>query len=252
MIDRVSTQVLPNGAIRYGIYNENGDFLRYEYIKPEDEPLEIGTPYNKVNVLTDETALQLDPDNPPSNVNEAFDKTSILLNEHSSQLSNIESGQSSHIGNTILHTNTTERNLWNGVITNYSAHNADNVRHISAGERAAWNACPVAAYQTHNAVPLVYAWQNIGSAVSYYTRDPFGNVVVALRIQWPGGTLTPTLANVFWLPPSCRPAWDISTGVTISGVSGRIFIRNSGSFEVSTSVNVPAAFEWFGSFIAAH
>lgn len=56
MRDRTPTKVLPNGAIRYGVYDENGALIRYEYIKPEDEPTQEGTPYNKESVLKDATA----------------------------------------------------------------------------------------------------------------------------------------------------------------------------------------------------
>ena len=45
--DRVPVNVLSNDAIRYGIYDEQGNLLRYEYIKREDEPIEIGTPINR-------------------------------------------------------------------------------------------------------------------------------------------------------------------------------------------------------------
>lgn len=58
MMDRTPTKVLPNGAIRYGVYDEAGNFLRYEYIKPEDEPTQEGTPINKATLLKDETATR--------------------------------------------------------------------------------------------------------------------------------------------------------------------------------------------------
>lgn len=45
--DRVPVEVLENGAIRYGVYDNTGNLLRYEYIKREDEPIEEGTPVNK-------------------------------------------------------------------------------------------------------------------------------------------------------------------------------------------------------------
>lgn len=45
--DRVPVNVLSNNAIRYGIYDEQGNLLRYEYIKREDEPIETGTPINR-------------------------------------------------------------------------------------------------------------------------------------------------------------------------------------------------------------
>lgn len=51
--DRESTNILSNGAIRYGIYDENGSLLRYEYIKLEDEPTVAGSIYNRANVLPD-------------------------------------------------------------------------------------------------------------------------------------------------------------------------------------------------------
>lgn len=51
MNDRESTNILANGAIRYGIYDENGTLIRYEYIKLEDEPTIEGSLYNKANVL---------------------------------------------------------------------------------------------------------------------------------------------------------------------------------------------------------
>lgn len=57
MKDRVSTKVLQNGALRYGIYDEAGKLVRYEYIKPEDEPIEEGTLLNKKNLLSDLTAM---------------------------------------------------------------------------------------------------------------------------------------------------------------------------------------------------
>lgn len=45
--DRIPTNVLSNGAIRYGVYDENNNLLRYEYIKREDEPSEEGTNINR-------------------------------------------------------------------------------------------------------------------------------------------------------------------------------------------------------------
>lgn len=45
--DRIPTEVLENGAVRYGVYDESGNLLRYEYMKREDEPIEEGTPVNK-------------------------------------------------------------------------------------------------------------------------------------------------------------------------------------------------------------
>ena len=53
MRDRESTNILSNGAIRYGIYDENGSLLRYEYIRLEDEPTVAGSIYNRANVMPD-------------------------------------------------------------------------------------------------------------------------------------------------------------------------------------------------------
>lgn len=46
--DRVPSQVLENGAIRYEEFDANGNSLGYKYIKRADEPIEPGTPINKV------------------------------------------------------------------------------------------------------------------------------------------------------------------------------------------------------------
>lgn len=55
MKDRQPTQVLANGAIRYGIYREDGTLDHYEYMKREDAPTIEGTPLNKANLLSDVT-----------------------------------------------------------------------------------------------------------------------------------------------------------------------------------------------------
>lgn len=66
MRDRVSTKILSNGATRYGVYDETGKLLRYEYIKLEDEPSEEGDFFNKANMLPDSipAALGLKMENP--------------------------------------------------------------------------------------------------------------------------------------------------------------------------------------------
>ena len=66
MKDRVSTKILDNGATRYGVYDETGKLLRYEYIKLEDEPDEEGDFFNKANMLPDSipAALGLKMENP--------------------------------------------------------------------------------------------------------------------------------------------------------------------------------------------
>ena len=59
MKDRQPTQVLANGAIRYGVYNADGTLNHYEYLKREDAPTVEGTPLNKANLLSDTTAAKL-------------------------------------------------------------------------------------------------------------------------------------------------------------------------------------------------
>lgn len=72
MTDRISTQVLDNGAIRYAVYDEQGAFLRYEWIKPADEPTDEGTPLNKANLLQDSTAALLGLQEDDPTVDDAF------------------------------------------------------------------------------------------------------------------------------------------------------------------------------------
>ena len=61
MKDRQPTQVLSNGAIRYGFYNADGTLNHYEYLKRDDAPTEEGTPLNKANLLSDATAAKIWP-----------------------------------------------------------------------------------------------------------------------------------------------------------------------------------------------
>ena len=63
MRDRESTNILSNGAVRYGIYDENGTLQRYEYIKLEDSPTVEGSIYNRANVLPDNVCDILDISN---------------------------------------------------------------------------------------------------------------------------------------------------------------------------------------------
>lgn len=79
MKDRQPTQVLSNGAIRYGVYNADGTLNHYEYLKREDAPTVEGTPLNKANLLSDATAAKIwpgskKPDDPT--VNDALGKLS--------------------------------------------------------------------------------------------------------------------------------------------------------------------------------
>lgn len=59
MRDRTPTKVLDNGALRYGVYDEAGNFLRYEYLGLADEPTDPGTDLSKQNLLQDTTEASL-------------------------------------------------------------------------------------------------------------------------------------------------------------------------------------------------
>lgn len=77
MRDRIGTNNLANGAVRYGVYDAGGNRLRYEWIRPEDEPLEAGTPLNRETFLSAEAESVVWPaSGKPANptVNDAMDK----------------------------------------------------------------------------------------------------------------------------------------------------------------------------------
>jgi len=74
--DRIPTKLLGNGAIRYGIYDATGSLLRYEYIRPEDEPTEEGGAWSKSNVLPDAIATALGLTGDPQ-VKDALSKLSM-------------------------------------------------------------------------------------------------------------------------------------------------------------------------------
>lgn len=64
MEDRVSTNFLQNGALRYGEYNSSGELVGYHYFLLADEPTVEGTVLNKANILPDSVAEALGLDNP--------------------------------------------------------------------------------------------------------------------------------------------------------------------------------------------
>lgn len=82
MKDRVSTKILDNGATRYGVYDETGKLLRYEYIKLEDEPDEEGTILNKANLLTDEVVRQVGLRTADPTPNDMFNVLAHVGNMH--------------------------------------------------------------------------------------------------------------------------------------------------------------------------
>ena len=54
MVDRAPTK--PN---RYAVYDENHNFIRYEYHERADEPTQVGDALNKANLLPDDVATAL-------------------------------------------------------------------------------------------------------------------------------------------------------------------------------------------------
>lgn len=61
MRDRIGTNNLANGAVRYGAYDAGGNLLRYAWLRPEDEPLEAGTPLNRETLLSAEAEAVIWP-----------------------------------------------------------------------------------------------------------------------------------------------------------------------------------------------
>ena len=78
MRDRIPTKLLDNGAVRYGVYDENGALLRYEYIKPEDEPTDNGTALNKANIMPDGVEAAIWGEVSDKTIGDAFGKMSEL------------------------------------------------------------------------------------------------------------------------------------------------------------------------------
>ena len=77
MQDRIGTNDLANGAVRYGVYDASGNRLRYEWIRPEDEPLEAGAPLHAGTCLSaDAEAVIWPASGKPADptVNDAMDK----------------------------------------------------------------------------------------------------------------------------------------------------------------------------------
>lgn len=77
MQDRIGTNDLANGAVRYGVYDAGRNRLRYEWIRPEDEPLEAGTPLHAETFLSaDAEAVIWPASGKPADptVNDAMDK----------------------------------------------------------------------------------------------------------------------------------------------------------------------------------
>ena len=72
MRDRTPTKALENGALRYGVYAEDGSLLRYEYLALEDEPTDPGTELSKLNLLQDSTEVSLFGRAADRTVDEAF------------------------------------------------------------------------------------------------------------------------------------------------------------------------------------
>ena len=77
MHNRISTNNLANGAVRYGVYNAAGQLQRYEYLRLEDEPLAEETPLLAENLLAAATIPKIwiagDAPSDPT-VNQALNK----------------------------------------------------------------------------------------------------------------------------------------------------------------------------------
>lgn len=72
MRDRTPTRALENGALRYGVYAEDGSLLRYEYLALEDDPADPGTELRKSTLLQDSTEISLFGSAADRTVDEAF------------------------------------------------------------------------------------------------------------------------------------------------------------------------------------
>lgn len=72
MRDRTPTRALENGALRYGVYAEDGSLLRYEYLALEDDPTDPGTELSKATLLQDSTETALFGSAADRTVDEAF------------------------------------------------------------------------------------------------------------------------------------------------------------------------------------
>lgn len=72
MRDRTPTRALENGALRYGVYAEDGSLLRYEYLALEDDPTDPGTELSKATLLQDSTEVSLFGSAEDRTVDEAF------------------------------------------------------------------------------------------------------------------------------------------------------------------------------------
>ena len=72
MRDRTPTRALENGALRYGVYAEDGSLLRYEYLALEDAPTDPGTELSKATLLQDSTEVSLFGSAADRTVDDAF------------------------------------------------------------------------------------------------------------------------------------------------------------------------------------
>lgn len=91
MRDRIPTKILDNGAIRYGVYDESETLLRYEYMKAEDEPSQLGTPLNKNTLLKDATASKIGLTQSNPTVDDAFNGIQDKVSSHETEIQNLNS-----------------------------------------------------------------------------------------------------------------------------------------------------------------
>lgn len=101
MKDRIPTKILSNGALRYGVYDEAETLLRYEYIKPEDEPTQEGNPLCKATLLDDSACIAMGL--PTSSVpNDALTFLGIGENRAFVEATVYETGTTTPISNVLI------------------------------------------------------------------------------------------------------------------------------------------------------
>lgn len=89
MRDRTPTKVLDNGALRYGVYDESGSFLRHEYLVLDDEPTNDGTVLSKATLLKDATETDIFGGSNDRTVDDALMKISQKLNANISDVDDL-------------------------------------------------------------------------------------------------------------------------------------------------------------------
>lgn len=90
MRDRTPTKVLDNGALRYGVYDASGNFLRYEYLVLDDDPTDSGTILSKATLLKDATEADIFGGSDDRTVDDALMGISQKLNANISDVADLQ------------------------------------------------------------------------------------------------------------------------------------------------------------------